>query len=368
MSSMKSAHLLLGSSDADIRYRSGLVASDPFLYINADGEDPVVFFDAREYETQKRKLKALKNGVRIERLETYGHHPLPTAAVDILNHRGIKVVRISNTMPYGTAQMLQRAGFHLIVHDYARERECKTDREISYMRAAQRANESAFELARKVLSESTIHKSAILYKHAVLTSERMKILIRKHLLDLGYECPEGMVVASGEQTARPHDGGSGEIRPHQPIIIDLFPRSEETGYFADMTRTFVKGKPSDQIQELYHAVFSVQREVANRISLGDSCSDIHAMTVDLFRNLGHKTSPEEGFMHGTGHSLGLEIHENPRITSSSDRTVEAGMVCTVEPGLYYPNIGGVRIEDIVVFYPDGHKENITRYDHPYVIP
>lgn len=371
----KTADLLLDSRGPEIQHRSGLTAPDPFIYLFPEGEKPMVFFEGKEYGVQQEKLKTLHNGVQIEHIEPYTEKitdtslpPLIATLIYILNQFAIDTVRVSPSLSYSVGHALEKAGKKVIIYNYEAEREHKTEQEIQHLIAAQRVNESAFELAWNILRSSTIDGNTVVYEGQILTSEYMKALLRKHLLDKGYECPEGIVVASGEASARPHDMGSGPILPHTCIVVDIFPRSEKTGFFADMTRTFVKGNPSPEIQALYRAVEKVQKNAAERIAVGDSCREVHAQTVKEFADAGHQTSHEQGFMHGTGHSLGLSIHEEPRFNARSSRTIEPGMVFTVEPGLYYPAIGGVRIEDVVVFHPDGRKENITHFNKPYIIP
>lgn len=369
------ADLLIDARGPEIQHRSRLTAPDAFIYLFPEGKKPMVFFDAREFDVQRARLKALRTGVEAIRLEPYltkkqgaGGDPLFMALMNILKDYRITTVRVSASFPYGMAQALAKEGIRLMVHDYAAERERKNKTEIKHMVAAQRVNEEAFLFAWQTLADSTIRGKRILYKGKTLTSEYMKQELKKFLLDRSYACPDGIIVASGEQTARPHDEGSGPLLPHECIIIDIFPRSEATGFFADMTRTFVKGKPWPEIQKLFADVTAVQKEVATSIQVGDLCSDVHQRTIDAFAKLGHPTSPERGFMHGTGHSLGLSVHESPAFNSRSQRTLESGMVMTVEPGLYYPKLGGVRIEDVVIFSPKGQKQNITRFTKKTFIP
>jgi len=359
------ADLLFDSHGPEIRHRSGLAAPDPFIYIYPAGGVPTVFFDAREFEVQKLKLAALKNGVHIEHVESY---PSVGAIIAILNKQKITTVKVSPNLPYGIAEALKQAGKKLVIHSYEVEREHKTVPEIAEISAAQHVTSQAFELAWKILAKSTIKRNTLIYRKEILTSEYMKSELRKFLMDNGYDCPEGIIVASGEQSSRPHDAGAGPLRPHECIIIDIFPRSEKSGFFGDMTRTFIKGKVRSKIRELFSVVESVQQEIADSIQIGDRCAEVHQQTIQAFARCGHKTSSKEGFMHGTGHSLGLSVHENPRLAANFKGIIEPGMVFTVEPGLYYPARGGVRIEDIVVFYPDGRKENITHFNKPYFIP
>ena len=328
---MNTADLLLDARGPEILHRSGITAPDPFIYIYPEGGAPTVFFDAREYDVQKQKLTALGSGVQIERLEPFWKGGLSETLLSILHELKIDTVRISPAMEYRYVSALKEDRTVIQVHDYEAERDKKTEKEIQMMVDAQRVNESAFDLVWNILSESVVKGNQILYRDEVLTSEILKSKIRIHLLEAAYGCPDGLIVASGEQTARPHGEGVGPILPYEAIIVDIFPRSEATGYVADMTRTFVKGKPKKDVLELFQAVEAVQKEIVDSIQVGERCCDVHARTITAFEKLGHPTSPERGFMHGTGHSLGLSVHEGPRINRTCERTIEAGMTLTVEP-------------------------------------
>ncbi|MBI3256063.1 MAG: aminopeptidase P family protein [Candidatus Andersenbacteria bacterium] len=371
---MKTADLLIDDKGPQIRHRSGIVAPDPFIYLFPAGGKPMVFFDAREYDVKKAELARLKNGVAIKRLEPYMKRvkntdvpPLTAVLLLILVNANIKKVRIPATMPYGLVKTLKENGLIIEIHNFDGEREKKSVEELKNIITAQRVTESAFNLAWNILAASRIQGKKMMFEREVLTSERLKIILKTHLLKSGLECPDGIIVASGKQTARPHDDGTGPILPNQLIIIDIFPRAEKTGYYADMTRTFVKGKASAEMKKLYEDLRQVQQEIAESVKVGDECQRVHQQTVAAFKKRGHKTSPQVGFMHGTGHSLGLSVHEEPRLNAQSNRTIEPGMVLTIEPGLYYPDLGGVRIEDIIVFHPNGRKENITTFVKPYII-
>ena len=169
------------------------------------------------------------------------------------------------------------------------------------------------------------------------------------------------IMASGEQCVDPHDAGSGPIRPNSTVIIDIFPRHTESGYFADQTRTVVRGKASKQVREIYDLVHAGQQYAFDRIQGGCDAQAIHHGIVELFADGGWPTGPRngrnQGFFHGTGHGVGLDIHEPPSF-GVRPSTLPAGAVVTVEPGLYYEGIGGVRLEDMVLVTEDG-CENLT---------
>ena len=172
------------------------------------------------------------------------------------------------------------------------------------------------------------------------------------------------IVAGGKQGCDPHERGYGVLRANEPIILDVFPRSQKTGYFGDITRTVVKGQASETIRKMYQTVGHGQ-EMPFRNSSQASGAEIHRAIQDYFEKEGYKTGKlngrMQGFFHGTGHGLGLEIHEAPRIGSSSNDILKAGHVVTVEPGLYYPDIGGVRLEDVAHVTPTGMR-NLTKFE------
>lgn len=370
------ADLLIDARSPDIRRRSGIVAPDPFPYLRVGSTD-TVFFDAREYGIQLERLEALQNGVLIEQIEPYADagraltvegSPLQKTVLAILRAKGIDALRVSPDLPYAWALFFERNGIPLSVYDFAAERVCKADAEIARMVAAQRVTEGAFTLAKSILADAVIDGDRMRYRGEILTSEFLKAEFKTYFLRHGYSCPEGIIVASGDQTARPHDEGSGPLLARVPIIIDMFPRHDDSGYFADMTRTFVKGEPTPEVRALCEAVRDVQAEIAAGVKAGDTGDAVYRRTVDAFAKRGYETSSNKGFVHGTGHGLGLAVHESPGLRPGSVDVLRPGMAVTVEPGLYYPGIGGARVEDVIVFRADGSPENITQFDNDCFIP
>jgi Xaa-Pro aminopeptidase len=166
-----------------------------------------------------------------------------------------------------------------------------------------------------------------------------------HRLLLDYGChAEDTIVSCGMDTAIPHMTGTGPLLADEPIIIDLFPVHEKSGYYADMTRTFVKGKPSQEIFEMYTTLREAKQLAISRVKSGVSGAGLHQLVVDFFKEHGYD-SDTRGFVHNLGHGVGLQIHELPTI-GPAGKKLRAGNVITIEPGLYYPGIGGVRLEDI----------------------
>ena len=178
-----------------------------------------------------------------------------------------------------------------------------------------------------------------------------------HLTMMEQECvAQHTIIAPGVQAVDPHNEGSGPLRANEPIVIDVFPQHAKSRYFADITRTVVKGKASDKVQKMFNAVKEGQEIAYRMIKDGVDGMVVHNAILELFNSLGFKTGEQsgrmQGFFHGTGHGVGLEIHEPPRVSGKSD-VLRAGMVVTVEPGLYYLDAGGIRIEDMIVVTPTG---------------
>ena len=167
----------------------------------------------------------------------------------------------------------------------------------------------------------------------------------------------------------PHNTGKGIIYANKPIIIDIFPRSQKTGYFGDMTRTVLRGRPTEGLVKMYEAVLEGQKVGINMIKEGIKTSRVHQTITNLFKQRGFDTGKingkPQGFIHSTGHGLGLEIHEPPRLGAGNEM-LKAGNVVTVEPGLYYEKLGGIRLEDVVLVTKGGCK-NLTKFKKEFVV-
>jgi Xaa-Pro aminopeptidase len=245
-----------------------------------------------------------------------------------------------------------------LVNSVFPERSIKSQTEIKRMQAVQQANEAAILAVREVLSTATIKNRKAQYKGKPLTSEYLKTVAAQTLASYDCSCPE-MIISSGKQTALPHDRGSGVI-VEGPVIVDIFPQSHTSRYFADCTRTYVIGKAPKTFEERYNAVLAVQRKAKSLVK--DGASHVDAETRKLFAELGFQTDLKtgKGYIHSLGHGVGLEIHEERLFRG----VLKAGNVLTIEPGLYYDY--GIRIEDIGAVTKTSFK-NFTRIDsNPYI--
>jgi len=204
----------------------------------------------------------------------------------------------------------------------------------------------------------------LFWHHLPLTSEKLRAVIDCAILQ-ACGLAANTIVAGGEQGCDPHERGHGPLHADKPIIIDIFPRSQKTGYFGDITRTVVRGRASEAVRKIYDTVFHGQKIALQKVCAGTPTAEIHQCVQQFFLQRGYETGKRngrmEGFFHGTGHGLGLEIHESPRMGATSTGVLKAGQVVTVEPGLYYPEIGGVRLEDVALVTHNGAR-NLTRFE------
>jgi len=237
------------------------------------------------------------------------------------------------------------------------ERQRKTEAEVAHIQQAIALAEAGLQRALEVLGESRVGDGGILcWCDRPLTSEVLRGEIDAHIALLGGSASH-TIAAPGPQGADPHVSGHGPLRSGEPIVIDIFPRADATGYYGDLTRTVVKGTASAMVHRAYRAVHEAQEAAKAVAQPGVPASRVYRAAADVLAGAGFATDlradPPRGFIHGLGHGLGLEIHESPRLMAGVDEPLRAGTVVTIEPGLYYPEWGGVRLEDVVVVRADG---------------
>ncbi len=243
----------------------------------------------------------------------------------------------------------------------------KRPAEIEAIKYAQMAGEKAMEAAIALIAGAEEKEGILYHKGQPLIGIKVNSVIDHTLLDFGCETEE-IIVSCGEDTANCHGTTEGLIRANAPIILDIFPRSKKKRYFADMTRTVIHGEASKELKEMYEAVLAAQEKALEMLKPGVSTADVHNAVCDLFEKRGYdtyKSGSKVGFIHSTGHGVGLDVHELPGI-GETGVLLETGNVITIEPGLYYPEIGGIRLEDMVLVTENG-CENLTSLEKKFVL-
>ncbi|MBF0138407.1 MAG: Xaa-Pro peptidase family protein [Magnetococcus sp. DMHC-1] len=361
-----------GENSADMFYATGMMTPDPFLFVqDASGRRHVVT-SALEIDRTRRVSRVDEvhdwEPLRKRHIE---EHPLSspdmTDLIDrFLRQLGLREVLVPRDFFVGVADGLRQRGVTVTVAsgNFWPERERKRPAEVEAIRQALAMTGRAMQAGIGLIIASDIGEDGWLHLDgAPLTSERVRARINSHLVAEG-AMPRNTIVAGGPQGADPHEMGSGPLLAHWPIILDVFPRVEESGYWGDMSRTVCRGKPTDRVRQAWEAVRQAQEVAFSRIRPGVASEEIHAAVSQHLTAAGFLTGPtpdgrQGGFFHGTGHGLGLEIHEAPRI-GTKGQILEVGHVVTVEPGLYYPDMGGVRLEDVVVV-EEGGCRNLTEF-------
>ncbi|HVM47408.1 MAG TPA: M24 family metallopeptidase [Candidatus Acidoferrum sp.] len=357
--------------DADMLYAVGMFVPDPFIYMRIRGRNSAVLSDLEigRARREARRCTVLPLSRYERRLHDAGvkRPGLADVVALILREKRVRRVVVPPSFPCGLAADLQRRGIRVRPKrgSFFPEREQKSDVEVKKISAALMMAEVGLAEGIQVLRAAKVsRKGRLLYRDVPLTSEKLRAVIDTAIIQAnGLACHT--IVAGGDQGCDPHEPGSGPLPAHKPIILDIFPRSQRTGYFGDITRTVVRGHPSEAVRKLYATVLQAQELALKRIRPGVPTAEVHRAVEDLFRREGYETGKAggrmRGFFHGTGHGLGLEIHEAPRLGPSSNEILKAGHVVTIEPGLYYPGLGGVRLEDVALVTGQ-RPRNLTRFE------
>ena len=363
------ARLMIAASenDADMLYATRFYVPDAFIYLAHKGHSTVLLSDLEV--DRGRKQAAVDEVLSLtefteEHKKTLGAKPtLAQAAAHFLRTRKIRRAQVPDSFPLSIGAAMAKRGVSVVPAkgQFWPARLHKTPKELDHLRQALKITAVGMARGIEVLAASKAaggKKAApgteLTWGGSALTSERLRAEIEAAILYAG-GVPANTIVAGGEQACDPHDRGSGPLRAGELIILDIFPRDARTGYYGDMTRTVVKGRASDAQRNLWLTVQEGQRTTIDSTRAGADGKAIHERTKKFFKERGYPTETRDGrhvgFFHGTGHGLGLQIHEAPRFQFT--KSLEAGTVITIEPGLYFPGLGGVRIEDVVAVTKTG---------------
>jgi Xaa-Pro aminopeptidase len=362
------AILLVAASegDANMLYAVGFFVPDPFIFFQHREKKFAVLSDL-EIDRAKKQAhvhRVLSLSLYQRKLRQLGK---PIAMIDVLDlifrERGIRSLIVPANFSALLSDQLRAKGFSVQIKrdPFWAERETKNRVEVAQITESLRIARLGLEAGIRMLKRTRTKRDGYLYLNGTrLTSEMLKTAVNTTIMAQGW-LPSHTIISSGNQCVDPHHEGSGPIRANSSIIFDIFPRSQHNGYFGDLSRTVVRGRASNKLKEIYATVQAGQQIGYEQIRHGVNGKEVHQNILALFESRGFHTGRingrMQGFFHGTGHGLGLDIHEPPRI-APVDAILRAGHVVTVEPGLYYLGIGGVRLEDVVVVTAKGNR-NLT---------
>ncbi len=360
----------------ELRHEVGIGVPDPFLYVEQGGVKHVVVGSM-----EIPRIEEL-GGLVCHPYEEFGSDELVAAGMDYNELRlelavraikglGVSAPLVPEAFPLFLADRLRAEGVELTVDGefFDDRRRVKTEAELTGIRRAQHAAEAGMTAARDLLRSAEPDGDVILIDGDPLTVERIKVAIAGAFIAEGANADE-FIVSHGPQSAIGHHMGEGAIRPGEPIVIDLWPRDNESACFADMTRTFVVGAIPEEVREWHLLCKQALDACIERIADGVQGREIFDVSCDIFEAAGYPTQRtkeqgkplENGFFHGLGHGVGLEVHEAPGMGLASKKALKAGDVVTVEPGLYRQGFGGLRLEDLVLVTQQG-AENLTSFSY-----
>ena len=355
------------TTSSDILYGSGFHAADDFIYFEMEGTRAVVV-SMLEYQ---RALQEVHKGVqvidRIEILRSFSREEYKENFLVLLSRKyNIKHWLVPGNFPLSKADDLRKAGIRVdcVSGDFFPERDRKNAAEVEAIRASMQTTENAMRQVERFLRESVVNEEGLLvWNGSVLTCDFIRAEVEAEFKRNGYSA-DRTIIACGKDASAPHCIGYGPIRAGEPVVADIFPRSDRTGYWGDMTRTFVKGKASEIVRKAFDAVKQASEESLKMLKAGVPGADVHRTAARTMENLGFRTGRDAngipcGFIHGLGHGVGLDIHENPRLSPANPNPLAAGCVVSVEPGLYDPSWGGIRLEDLVLVTEGGYENFCT---------
>jgi len=363
--------------DANMFYLTEFLAPDPFIFLKRVDADPVIIVNQMEYpRAQKQSIvKDVRSYLDYNYLQTVKSTKEP-------QHGAIKfIAKVAEKELGAGTKICVPPDFPVIAADVLREeglkvipmfgviekaRETKDVDEVDEIRAVQAVIEKITSEAIEIIANSDVGSNGTLLSNGEpLTVGKIKSFFGSKLLENGCLPEEDIIVACGTKSSDPHYSGDPEdkLKADQPIVLDVFPRSIQKRYWSDMTRTVVKGRASPKLEEMFETVFEARNASLDAIQAGAIGSDVYDVCCDILEKAGYETTRggkkvTKGMPHSLGHGVGLEIHESPRINELSTSPLREHNIVTVEPGLYDPQIGGVRLEDIIEVTKNGYN-NLT---------
>ena len=356
----------------NILYRTGFLAPDPVVVVDRGGADTVLWASALEEGRAHKEssVGAVRSTMELDipparagGNEYDGWAALVTA---VCREHGLGAVDVDADFPAVLADHLRHNDVDVRPRSdiYQQRRRIKTPQEVEWITSTENAGMVALQSAIDVIAAAEIRDGLLVHEGRNLSSADLIYAVESSLLENGCSTVDS-ICCGGPESADPHRAMSDVIRAGLPIVLDIYPFDKGTRYWGDMTRTVVRGTPPPEVMRMWDAVLEAQQAGLDTVRPGTNGRDVHYACCDVFKQHGYGSlakpyrdiQSDARFIHGTGHGLGLEIHEFPRV-SEADVVLEVGDIITVEPGLYDPNFGGIRIEDLVVVTETGCR-NLT---------
>ena len=384
------ALMILGNAEHNppMYYLTGGGHVSKAVLIKKQGEPPVLYVNAMERdEAEKSGLKVIpmRQGAMTELSQRpkdiFGEHELLSGRVGVYGETNVGMVlhiqsRIKDELPD-----IELVGENQDDSLFMYAMEAKDEAEVSRIRQMGKVTTEVVGMVADYLTSRDVREDEVLLREDgnPLTIRDVKSKIALWLAERGAVDVEGCIFAIGRDAGIPHSVGNPDdlLRLGQTIVFDIFPGEAGGGYFYDFTRTWSLGYATPEAQQLYDEVKDVYDKVIENVDLNVSFKEYQKMVCDEFNKNGHPTPMHnngvltEGYVHSLGHGLGLNVHERPwsRHTANGDNLLKSGVVVTIEPGLYYPEMGmGVRIEDSYWIRPDGVMEKLAEYPYDFVLP
>ena len=366
--------------DANMYYLTKFLAPDPFIFLKRVDADPAIVINQMEFpRAQKQSIvQDVKSYLDYNYLQTVKSAKEPQlGAMKFIAKVAEKELGVGTKIcvppnfPAIAADVLREEGLTVnpMFGVVEKARETKDRQEVEEIKAVQAVTEKVTSEAIELIANSDVGSNGtLLINGEPLTVSRIKSFFGSKLLENGCLPEEDIIVACGTKSSDPHYGGEAEdkLKADQPIIVDIYPRSMQKRYWTDMTRTIVKGRASDKLKKMFETVFEARNASLDAIQAGVLGSHVYDVCCDVLEKAGYETTRggkkiTKGMPHSLGHGVGLQIHESPRINELSTSPLREHNVVTVEPGLYDPQIGGVRLEDIIEVTKSGYN-NLTKME------